>query len=479
MKKNLLMLLVVILMASVTLAAGGGTRITGVITAIDPVAQTIVVNGLTIQINDTTTIYVTLNPCVIGSFADLDVGDRIGFRQHRHRARRRVDASLRLGLGHALHAVPPRLELELRVRALARDPRDHLAVATEFRGRRRHDLDLPALALGVARVHAEQVAREECALVAARARANLEEHVAHVVRVLREQRGLQLERERVHALLRCGALLVGKRLHRGVRRHLVGRGEIGLRLPPRVEALDDRRHLGVLPRVRAEAVHVARRLGRGKQVVELGEPCRELFEASAEGELHEGTDIAPSREYGRKYVELTAKYAGLWRSKARLDRPGAFGKAREVHISLGEKNAETGLVQKDIEDGKTEPRRAAGKDGRKTTGPSPGRYIYFDADDSFFFDDTDALEVEFEYLDGAGGQIVLEYDSTDPGALLSGAFKAAAPVPLGGSGAWKVARIRLPDPAFTGRANGQDFRLSVPGGDLVLSRVEVRKDARD
>ena len=77
MKKNLLMLLVVILMASVTLAAGGGTRITGVITAIDPVAQTIVVNGLTIQINDTTTIYVTLNPCVIGSFADLDVGDYV------------------------------------------------------------------------------------------------------------------------------------------------------------------------------------------------------------------------------------------------------------------------------------------------------------------------------------------------------------------------------------------------------------------
>ena len=54
--------------------------------------------------------------------------------------------------------------------------------------------------------------------------------------------------------------------------------------------LDDGRHLGVLPRVRAEAVHVARRLGRGEQVVELGEPCRELFEASAEGELHEGSD---------------------------------------------------------------------------------------------------------------------------------------------------------------------------------------------
>jgi len=196
-------------------------------------------------------------------------------------------------------------------------------------------------------------------------------------------------------------------------------------------------------------------------------------------ELHEGTEIAPSREHGRKYVELTAKYAALWRSRARLDRPGAFGKAREVSVSLGEKNASSGLLQKDIEDGKTEPVRAAGKDGRKTAGASPGRYIYFDADDSFFFDDAEALEVEFEYLDGAEGQIVLEYDSTDPGALLHGAFKAAAPVPLGGSGSWKVARIKLRDPAFTGRANGLDFRLSVPGGDLVLSRVTVRKVDRN
>ena len=51
MKRNLLILLVVILMASLTIAAGGGTRITGVITAIDEDAQTIVVNNTTIQIS--------------------------------------------------------------------------------------------------------------------------------------------------------------------------------------------------------------------------------------------------------------------------------------------------------------------------------------------------------------------------------------------------------------------------------------------
>ena len=77
MKRNLLILLVFALMASLTIGAGGGTRITGVITAIDTFAQTIVVNGLTIQINTTTTIYITLSPCVEGDFDDLEVGDYV------------------------------------------------------------------------------------------------------------------------------------------------------------------------------------------------------------------------------------------------------------------------------------------------------------------------------------------------------------------------------------------------------------------
>ncbi len=38
--------------------------------------------------------------------------------------------------------------------------------------------------------------------------------------------------------------------------------------------------------------------------------------------------------------------------------------------------------------------------------------------------------------------------------------------------------VKLPDPAFTGRANGADFRLSASQGDLVLSRVTVRKAER-
>ena len=53
--------------------------------------------------------------------------------------------------GHALHAMPARLELELRVRAVADDARDHLLVAAELGRRLGHDLDLPSIALRIAR----------------------------------------------------------------------------------------------------------------------------------------------------------------------------------------------------------------------------------------------------------------------------------------------------------------------------------------
>ena len=219
---------------------------------------------------------------------DRDVGDRIGLRHHRDRAGRGVDAALRLRLRHALHAMAARLELELRVDVVAGDARDRLAVAAQFRRRSGDQLDLPAAALGVARVHPQERAGEERRLVAAGAGAHLEEHVARVVRVLRQQRGLEFARERLHARARRRALVLGERLHRRIGRHLVGRREVGLGVPPGAEPLDDRPEFRVLLRERAEAVHVGRRLRRGQRVVELGQARDEAFEAGAEGELHRG-----------------------------------------------------------------------------------------------------------------------------------------------------------------------------------------------
>ncbi len=89
-----------------------------------------------------------------------------------------------------------------------------------------HDLDLPAARLGVARVHAEKLRREERGLVAAGARADLQEHVARVLRVLRKQEDFQL-------LLDLGQ---ARR-----QRRALGRREL-------VELVSGRQGLGHLPR---------------------------------------------------------------------------------------------------------------------------------------------------------------------------------------------------------------------------------------
>ena len=117
----------------------------------------------------------------------LDLADLLELRQDRDRARRGVDAALRLGRRHALHAVRAGLELELRIGAAADDAADDLAVAAVLAGALAEHLDAPALALGVARVHPEQVAGEDRGLVAAGAGADLEEDVALVARVRRDQ----------------------------------------------------------------------------------------------------------------------------------------------------------------------------------------------------------------------------------------------------------------------------------------------------
>src|SRR5258706_9342219 len=154
-------------------------------------------------------------------WVDLDIG-RGDFGHHRHRRRRRVDAALRLGRRHALHAVAAGLELELRVGAMPDDARDDLLVASGLAQALRNDLDLPAVALGEARVHAEEVAREDRALVAAGSGADLEEEIALVVRIARHEHALQLRLEAREALAPRADLVLGESAGLRVLGHLLG-----------------------------------------------------------------------------------------------------------------------------------------------------------------------------------------------------------------------------------------------------------------
>ncbi len=197
-----------------------------------------------------------------------------------------MNAPLRLGLGHALHTVAARLELELRVGPLPDDARDDLLVAAELRGALRDDLDLPALALGIAGVHPEQVAREQRRFVAPGAGADLEEDIALVIRVLRQQRLVQLGLELFHARARALQLVVGECLHRGVGGHFLRRVGVALRLPPALVKRDDPAQLGVLARQLAELLEVLGSVLGGEQPAEVLEAPGEAVELRAQRRFH-------------------------------------------------------------------------------------------------------------------------------------------------------------------------------------------------
>src|SRR5436305_708220 len=90
---------------------------------------------------------------------DLDVGV-LRFWQDGDGGGRRVDAAAGLGRRHALDAMHAALVLQLAVDAASRDRCDHYLDAAYPALAHRQRLDLPALALAEARVHAEQIRRE-------------------------------------------------------------------------------------------------------------------------------------------------------------------------------------------------------------------------------------------------------------------------------------------------------------------------------
>ena len=215
----------------------------------------------------------------------LDFG---GLGHDRHGRRRGVDAALGFGLGHALHAMGPGLELQPRVGALADDAGDDFLVAAVFALALGNDLELPAVSLGVAGIHAEQVAGEDRRLVPAGARADLEEHVAVVVRVLGEQqllqRGLQglgLLGGAVEFVLRHGA-------HLGIvlAQHVLRRGDVVLGPAPALEGLHHVLELAVLDRQLAELVLVADHVRVGQQARQFLVAFGDAFQLLVDGVFH-------------------------------------------------------------------------------------------------------------------------------------------------------------------------------------------------
>jgi len=200
-------------------------------------------------------------------------------------------------------------------------------------------------------------------------------------------------------------------------------------------------------------------------------------------ELHEGTEVCDTREYGRRYIELTAKYAALQRAGAVLPRTGPFADAATVEWVAERAGENLGLTVGNSGDGLMEPALADGRRCWRTReSPHGGRYVYLGIDDSFLFDEEEAsLLVEVEYLDRGFGGFALEFDSIDPrGSVRGGAFKPQGDsVGCAGSGEWRRASFPIRGGRFANRCNGADLRLVVRGGDLAVRRVAAKRRGSD
>jgi hypothetical protein len=195
-------------------------------------------------------------------------------------------------------------------------------------------------------------------------------------------------------------------------------------------------------------------------------------------ELHEGTEICETTEYGRQYIELTRQYADKFHRRERIDVSGGRPVPKVISAAPGKPEG-LSIVPRPDGDGPIVESIVEGKSAWSTTRNqfSPkNRYIYFEVDDAFLFGGDEPVEVAVGYLDAGPKEFRIDYDSSDP--AVSGTqqeFRAGPPQKIDGSTAWKAATFLLPHARFIGRTNGSDFRLACTDAELSISHVRIRR----
>lgn len=210
-------------------------------------------------------------------------------------------------------------------------------------------------------------------------------------------------------------------------------------------------------------------------------------------EMHEGTDICESVEYGRTYIELTREYVDKFKNNEKASsaielqfpelqpRPASdigaeFKDARTVSVQLGEKIVSKGInLVRGVEDGPVEA-AVLGNDPCIKTRMAGNTYMYFSVVDPFYFNQSIPLTLEYTYWDDGHHWHLLEYDSHDARATLKGAYKATQSIPCERTAKWVTKRIPLIDARLVNRQNGgADFRFAVSGGWLAIKEIKLTK----
>ena len=196
-------------------------------------------------------------------------------------------------------------------------------------------------------------------------------------------------------------------------------------------------------------------------------------------EFHEGTDICESKEYGRQYIDLTRKYADLFKQGWVPPRTtGKFTGAESVNITLGKQNHEQGLRLVENDDGQTTPGLARNREARKVV-PSDDKahFIYFRADDSFKWTNSMDAKLVVEYYDGKPGVFSVQFDGSDISAPNCGAYThVEKSVELTGGKTWKTADFELRGARFCNSENKEaDFRLQVKAPEFFVRSVALMR----
>lgn len=211
-------------------------------------------------------------------------------------------------------------------------------------------------------------------------------------------------------------------------------------------------------------------------------------------EMHEGTSICHSREYGRQYIALTRQYADLFHQGKRADesiplrypksrpRPPSdigreFRDATQVTSTFGSEGVDSGLwLLREVTDGTVRDQTLGGREGVGTDHPQAG-YLYFNVADPYLWEGNQAVLVEFTYWDEGFEALVPQYDSWDAEATLDGAYKSAPAIRCGHQGGWKTSKVKVSDARFANRQNGgADFRLAAQGGRIAVSSIRLWKE---
>ena len=199
-------------------------------------------------------------------------------------------------------------------------------------------------------------------------------------------------------------------------------------------------------------------------------------------ELHEGTDICHSREYGRKYIELTRQYADMFHEGRQVDRPFDVLSAHDKILATPDESVGLTIDRQFNSDGLIELETIKGKKAWSTrrNRHSPHRYMYFDAEDFFVPGGDGEVQLTIEYFDAGPDSFTVQYDACDPTTgpfqqKFDMCFKDGHTQKITGTNTWKKLTARLPHARFFNGCNGVDMRIRSIGKDISVAGISISR----